>query len=166
LLRHNEYRKWIDIFQASEAGLINISRSYKKFGLQIQDNGDIQFMEWAPNAKSMSIFGEFNNWNRDQHYCKKNDFGCFTITLKANQDGTPCIEHRTRYKLQVEGPDGQKKDRNSAWAKWQNQINDGLFDCVFWNPPANEKYVWNYPNRVKPERDGSLRIYEGHVGMA
>lgn len=47
----------------------------------------------------MSIFGDFNNWNRDQFYCHKNDYGCFTITLKANPDGTPMIKHRMRYKI-------------------------------------------------------------------
>ena len=32
-------------------------------------------MEWAPGAKSMSIFGEFNEWNREEYVCEKNDFG-------------------------------------------------------------------------------------------
>jgi 1,4-alpha-glucan branching enzyme len=76
-------------------------------------------MEWAPNAKGMTIFGDFNGWNRDQYRCRKNEFGCFEITLKACSDGTPLIKHKTRYKLQIEGPDGKKIDKNSAWAKWQ-----------------------------------------------
>jgi len=75
-------------------------------------------MEWAPNARSMTIFGDFNGWNRDQYRAEKNDFGCFCLTLKANPDGTPLIKHRQRYKLQIEGPDYRKMDRNSAWANF------------------------------------------------
>ena len=57
-------------------------------------------------------------------------------------------------------------DRNSAWASKQVQGDSGLFDCVFWNPPENEKFVWKHPNRVKPIKESSLRIYESHVGMS
>ena len=57
-------------------------------------------------------------------------------------------------------------DRNSAWATFQNQNDCGLFDCVFWNPPKEEQYKWKYPERVKPKKESSLRIYESHVGMA
>jgi 1,4-alpha-glucan branching enzyme len=46
--------------------LEKLARSYKKFGLNLQPNNDITFMEWAPEAVSMSIFGEFNGWNRDE----------------------------------------------------------------------------------------------------
>jgi 1,4-alpha-glucan branching enzyme len=49
-------------------------------------------MEWAPGAKSLSIFGDFNNWDREQYMCEKNDFGQFTITLKA-KNGEPVIKH-------------------------------------------------------------------------
>ena len=41
-----------------------------------------------------------------------------------------------------------------------------MFDCVFWNPPKEEKFEWKFPNRVAPKKESSLRIYESHVGMA
>ena len=33
LLRQNEFKKWLDIFQGAEGGLEKIARSYKKYGL-------------------------------------------------------------------------------------------------------------------------------------
>jgi len=57
--------RWLDIFQSAEGGLEKVARSYKKFGLKLQANNEITFMEWAPCAKSISIFGEFNDWNRE-----------------------------------------------------------------------------------------------------
>jgi 1,4-alpha-glucan branching enzyme len=48
-------------------------------------------MEWAPEARSMSIFGEFNGWNRDEFRAQRNEYGCFCITLRAKEDGSPRI---------------------------------------------------------------------------
>jgi 1,4-alpha-glucan branching enzyme len=51
-------------------------------------------MEWAPNAKAMYIFGEFNGWKRGEYWAHKNEFGAFTLTLPALPDGTPRIKHK------------------------------------------------------------------------
>ena len=51
--------------------------------------------------------------------CEKDGFGCFNLTIKANGDGTPKIPHNTKYKIQIEGENGEWKDRNSAWATYQ-----------------------------------------------
>jgi 1,4-alpha-glucan branching enzyme len=69
-------------------------------------NGDLEYTEWAPGAKSLTIFGDFNAWNREEHRCAKNEFGCHTIT------------HNTKYKINIEGPGGERKDRNSAWSRY------------------------------------------------
>jgi 1,4-alpha-glucan branching enzyme len=70
-------------------------------------------------AKGLTIFGDFNGWNREEFRCEKNEFGTFRITLKAKPDGTPLIAHGQKYKINIEGPDGSRKDRNSAWASFQ-----------------------------------------------
>ena len=124
------------MFEDAEGSLLNVARSYTKYGLNLQPNGDITYKEWAPEAKSLSIFGDFNYWNRDEFHCAKDGYGCFAVTIKANQDGSPRIPHNSKYKICIEGPNGEKKDRNSAWAAVQVQDpKTHLFDCVFWNPP-------------------------------
>lgn len=84
----------------------------------MQANGDIVYKEWCPNAKSLSIFGDFNGWNREEFRCEKDAFGSFNCTIKANGDGTPRIGHNTKYKISIEGPDGSRKDRNSAYSRY------------------------------------------------
>lgn len=98
-LRVKEFRKWLQIFKDAEGGLLKVARSYKQFGLNVQDNGDITYKEWAPAANSISVFGEFNGWNRDEFRCSKDGFGQHTCTIKANPDGTPRIPHNTKYKV-------------------------------------------------------------------
>lgn len=49
--------------------------------------------------------------------------------------GKPRIPHNTKYKINIEGPNGDKRDRNSAWARMAIQDEKTtLYDCVFWNP--------------------------------
>lgn len=145
---------------------MKVARSYKRFGLHLQPNNDITFCEWCPGARGMRIFGDFNNWNRGEFFCEKNEFGCFTITLKALEDGTPRIKHRQKYKIHIEGADGSWMDRNSAWATMQVQGNT-LFDCMFWNPPEEEKHKWQHKRPVENlAKKQGVRIYESHVGMA
>lgn len=115
-LRIDECKKWLQIFKDAEGGLLNVGRSYNKYGLNVQTNGDITYKEWAPSANSISIFGEFNGWNREEFKSGKDGFGCFNILIPA-KDGKPRIPHNSKYKINIEGPNGEKKDRNSAWTR-------------------------------------------------
>lgn len=107
------------MFQDAEGGLLSIARGYKKYGLQVQANGDIEYNEWAPGAKALTIFGDFNQWNREEYRCTRNEFGTWSIKIPANPDGTTRIAHDSKYKINIEGPDGNKMDRNSAWSTYQ-----------------------------------------------
>jgi 1,4-alpha-glucan branching enzyme len=53
------------IFNEAEGGLLQIAHSYKKFGMHVREDNSIEFIEWAPAALSLSLFGDFNNWNRE-----------------------------------------------------------------------------------------------------
>lgn len=35
-------------------------KGYEKFGLNVQPNGDIIYREWAPNALTATLIGEFS----------------------------------------------------------------------------------------------------------
>jgi 1,4-alpha-glucan branching enzyme len=39
------------------------SRLYEKFGCTLAEGGIAQFVVWAPNAESVSVIGDFNDWN-------------------------------------------------------------------------------------------------------
>jgi 1,4-alpha-glucan branching enzyme len=50
-----KYYSWKDTF-ASEAGsFLNFTRSYNKYGLNINKDGDLEYREWAPGAKELSL---------------------------------------------------------------------------------------------------------------
>ncbi len=67
--------------------MLNIGRSYNKYGLNVMPNGDVVYKEWAPGAQSIAIFGDFNGWNREEYRVGKDEFGTFNCVIKANADG-------------------------------------------------------------------------------
>ena len=68
-----------------------MAESYKQFGLHINESGEVKYREWAPSAQALSLFGEFNNWDRGQYVAQKDQFGVFTLTIPAKPDGSSVI---------------------------------------------------------------------------
>lgn len=62
-------------------------------------------------------------------------------------------------------PTGEVIDRIPAWIRRavQDLSVSPVYEAVFWNPPAEEQYLFHHP---RPKRPLSLRIYEAHVGIS
>jgi 1,4-alpha-glucan branching enzyme len=43
--------------------LLDFAHSYKKFGLNVNEEGDLEYREWAPNAKELSLVNSFCRTN-------------------------------------------------------------------------------------------------------
>ena len=161
--RNEHFKNLLHQIESNEKSLENFSNSYQNMGLHVLPNGDIKYREYAPGAKGIALFGEFNNWNRDQYWAKRDQYGFWELII-PNEDGKPRIKHNTKVKCNVVLSNGQWADRNPIWIEYLYQNTQSLiFDGVFWNP--EEKYVWKYPKKHLP-RPRSLRIYEAHVGMS
>ncbi|OJJ77151.1 hypothetical protein ASPBRDRAFT_165825 [Aspergillus brasiliensis CBS 101740] len=155
---------WVKTINESEGGLDKFSRGYERYGLNVNANGDITYREWAPNAVKAELVGDFNNWDVTAHPMTKNSFGVWEITLPA-KDGVPVIPHDSKIKITMVTPQGERIYRIPAWIKRvvQDLTVSPIYESVFWNPPATERYQFKHPRPKKPE---SLRIYEAHVGIS
>lgn len=58
--RYNHAQKWIKDLGETEGGLEKFSRGCEKYGFNVQENGDISYREWAPNAKQAYLVGDFS----------------------------------------------------------------------------------------------------------
>eukprot|EP00184_Porphyridium_aerugineum_P004089 CAMPEP_0184694400 /NCGR_PEP_ID=MMETSP0313-20130426/2380_1 /TAXON_ID=2792 /ORGANISM="Porphyridium aerugineum, Strain SAG 1380-2" /LENGTH=757 /DNA_ID=CAMNT_0027152691 /DNA_START=83 /DNA_END=2356 /DNA_ORIENTATION=- len=164
--RYHEYLAKKKAIEEAEGSIAEFAQGYKKLGfVRQQDPPGLLVTEWAPGAAQVFLFGDFNNWDRNSHSLKRDDYGKWSIFLPDKADGTPVIQHNTKVKLCVVTPGGMRLDRNPAWAPYCVQNPQSfLYDMVYWNPPAEVKYQWKGPEHTKaPE---SLRIYEVHIGMA
>lgn len=150
-----------------EGGIEGFSRGYEKMGFnRNEETGEITYREWAPNAKSACLFGDFNNWATDANgvWMTKNDFGVFEVTVPPNADGSPGIPHGSRVKIHLETQDGSWVDKIPAWIKFAVQAPGNIpFDGIYYDPPKEEQYEMKWSRPDAPEE---LRIYEAHVGMS
>ncbi|OQN99555.1 1,4-alpha-glucan-branching enzyme [Cryoendolithus antarcticus] len=161
--RFSKAQKWINDIDKSEGGLEKFSRGYERYGFNISSDGTITYREWAPNAMRAYLVGDFNNWNRDSHEMKRDDFGVWEIVLPPH-NGQPAIEHDSKVKISMVVPnDGQRAERIPVWIKrvTQDLTVSPIYDARFWNPP--QKYKFKNPRPPKP---ASARIYEAHVGIS
>lgn len=58
--RYARAQKWIKTIDETEGGLDNFSKGNRLFGFNVQENGDIVYREWAPNAMRAYLIGEFS----------------------------------------------------------------------------------------------------------
>uniref|UniRef100_A0A8R7PG48 Glycosyl hydrolase family 13 catalytic domain-containing protein n=1 Tax=Triticum urartu TaxID=4572 RepID=A0A8R7PG48_TRIUA len=160
--RYSEYRRIRAAIDQHEGGLEAFSRGYEKLGFTRSAEG-ITYREWAPGAHSAALVGDFNNWNPNADTMTRDDYGVWEIFLPNNADGSPAIPHGSRVKIRMDTPSGVK-DSISAWIKFSVQAPGEIpFNGIYYDPPEEEKYVFQHPQPKRPE---SLRIYESHIGMS
>ena len=77
-------------------------KGYEFFGSRFVGDSVI-FRVWAPRARSVSVVGDFNHWDRACHEMHKiSDNGIWEISIKG-------LKQYDAYKYSIEGPSGQIK---------------------------------------------------------
>lgn len=57
------------------------------------------FREWAPAAQSVSLIGDFNNWNLKENVCEKLDNGIFEVFIPDDTEYVPSVPHHQKSPL-------------------------------------------------------------------
>lgn len=148
-----------------KAQLLGACKSLKEFanghlyyGFHKQKNGWI-YREWAPNADSVTLVGDFNNWDYQSHKLKKLANGNWEIFIKDKNS----LEHKSNVKIQISA-NGHTFDRIPLYMKRvvQDPVTN-IFCGQIWQP--DNDFVWTDKDfnisDVKP-----VLIYEAHIGVA
>ena len=118
------------------------------------------FREWAPNATSMWLVGDFSNWKIDPRFEVFRIPGTDTWAREIDAD---LIRHGDNYRLEMRW-EGGHGERIPAYARYVVQDpKTKLFSAQVYEPA--EQYVWRNKAPAKP-KDFVPFIYEAHVGMA
>ena len=117
--------------------------------------------EWAPAAKEMYVFGDFNGWTRYQYPLRHRDDGIWEIFLDDKTFGKTFV-HGSLYKLIVRGADDSMLERLPAYTKRAVQDDTTkIFSAQVWK----SDFDWEGDD-FKPNPKEPLLIYECHIGMA
>lgn len=142
---------------AQDGSLKAFANAHNYFGLHRTESGWV-FREWAPNATSITLIGDFSKWKELRKYAlKRKDNGVWEIKLpeKALQNGQ-------LYKMIVSW-EGGSGERIPAYANRVVQDEESkIFSAQVWCP--EKPYKWNVKKFVPDTKP--LLIYECHIGMA
>ncbi len=126
------------------------------YGLHREENSWV-IREWAPNAKSIHLIGDFSDW-------KAKDI--FRFAKVGNEDWEcrlPLAElsHGMFYKLLIDWGTGSH-ERIPAYCRRVVQDEETkIFSAQVWNPLNNFKWKNPLPKDIE-----NPLIYEAHIGMA
>jgi 1,4-alpha-glucan branching enzyme len=146
----------IDLFKAGKH-----YRIYEKLGAHIVESHGkpgTYFAVWAPNAKYVSVIGNFNEWNRHSHgmHVRWDGSGIWEIFI-------PAIGQGTYYKYYIESHDGYTVEKADPYG----------YHCE--TPPHTASIVWgldfswsdkkwtNERNRTSA-LNKPISVYEVHLG--
>ncbi len=154
--RYEAAKNRIDQLSSDSGSLKDFASGFLFYGLH-RTNDKWIFREWAPNATSIYLLGEFNNWEKQKDFSlKKRTEGNWEIELPVN-----AFEHGQRYKLLVNWEGGSGYRIPSYANRCVQDENTKGFDAQIW---ATEPFRWQHsPLPKTPEQP---IIYEAHIGMA
>lgn len=117
----------------------------------------VRFAVWAPNARQVSVVGDFNGWNGAQHPLASHQGGVWEGVVSGLSEGQA-------YKFHVTGVDGAVRQRADPMAR-QAELPPRTASVV----PVRAPYVWHDAawmshRRARHAEAQPLCIYEVHLG--
>jgi len=107
------------------------------------------FRTWAPHAKSVTLTGDFNKWDKKKHQMEAEEGGHWYIEIPNAKNGQ-------KYKFLIETAEGEILERTDPYARRvENSVGKSIIykDDFDWKDDNFEIQDWN-----------SLIIYELHIG--
>ncbi len=136
------------------------SRAYEFMGSHFEKRGrypGVVFRVWAPGAKSVSVIGDFNEWNRGATPMKKISVGVWEVFVSG-------LEQYSAYKYCVETSRGkflEKSDPYAFHAEVRPKTASKAYDLDAYEWRDDE---WIAARSACPMFDRPMNIYELHPG--
>ncbi|HZR03756.1 MAG TPA: 1,4-alpha-glucan branching protein GlgB [Burkholderiales bacterium] len=136
-------------------------RAYEKLGAHLGEadgQPGATFRVWAPNARSVSVIGDFNNWNADaNHLSARWDHSGIWEGFIARVEPGAC------YKFRIIGRNGETFDKSDPYAvRTETPPNTA---SVVWR--LDYEWLdgdWMLDRRARNALDAPMAIYEVHLG--
>ena len=135
-------------------------RAYEKLGVHLvtfdEQEGAV-FAVWAPNARQVSVIGDFNEWNGDACPMQPSNAGIWTIFI-------PGLKEHTVYKYRITTRENEQFDKSDPYG-FSMELRPDTGSVV-----ANlDRYEWRDEDWVRERSqrqslDGPISVYEVHIG--
>ena len=151
----NEAKPALEVFHTGDS-----VRAYDFLGAHLVNRNDkngVVFRVWAPTARSVSVAGDFNNWNNEANYMYNIGYGVWEVFVEG-------VKEFCTYKYCIESEYGDRLMKADPYA-FHAQTRPGQASVVY----DIESYSWNdseWFNKRKENNISSspMNIYEIHAG--
>ncbi len=138
----------------------NHHRIYEKLGshvAEVEGVSGVYFAVWAPNARNVSVLGDFNHWDGRNHQMRRLSNGIWDLfipTLKAGES----------YKYEIKNYDGHIYEKSDPYG-FQQEIRPKTASIV----TDLDSYAWQDDDWLEKRRQTEpltqpVSIYEVHLG--
>ncbi len=160
--RFERYQNRLKSIEKQYGSLGTFASAHQFFGLHYDRiRRGWWYREWAPAAHYLSIFGDFNGWQRYANPLENTGNGIWEIFLPDDEYKNKLV-HGSLLKVIVQSSIGEQERLPIYINRVVQDENTKDFSAQFWNP---EKY-YVFENQSPKLKDEPLLIYESHVGMA
>jgi 1,4-alpha-glucan branching enzyme len=138
----------------------NHHRIYEKLGAHvIEQNGvkGVYFAVWAPNARNVSVLGDFNSWDGREHQMRKRENIIWEIFI-------PDLDYGTHYKYEIKNWEGHIYEKSDPFGFYQ-EVRPKTASIV----ADLDSYQWNDQDWLEKRRNTDplkqpVSVYEMHLG--
>lgn len=134
-------------------------KSYEMLGAHLKDEKGqkgVRFTVWAPNARSVSVVGSFNNWDKSRHPLQRQEeSGIWSLFV-------PGIKEGELYKYHLLTPNGRelmKADPYAFYAETRPKSASIIYDLKGYNWGDAAWFA-----QKKAAYQSPVNIYEVHLG--
>ncbi|MDD2965133.1 MAG: alpha-amylase family glycosyl hydrolase [Bacteroidales bacterium] len=161
--RNQRYVTRLKSIEEEHGSLTRFATAHEYFGIHFDAKTDTWiYREWAPRARDLYFFGDFNRWQRHANRMNRIDNGVWEIVLPRDQ--YPDLKHESLVKVLVHGENGWYERIPVYIRRVVQNIETRDFAGQVWAPPA--PFDWGGRDRFDLRQLGELYIYETHVGMS
>jgi 1,4-alpha-glucan branching enzyme len=158
--RHSFFSDEMMRIKKSYGSLIEYAGRHLELGFQYNsEKKGWWYREWAPAASSLSLIGDFNNWDDKAHPLTESDNGIWEIFVPD----TDKIKPDSEVKVRVVAANGTK-DRVPAYIRYAVQ-NPETYDFTGTIGHVKSDFKWN-DQKFNLVDIKTPFIYECHTGMA
>lgn len=151
----NEARPALEVFHTGDS-----VHAYNLLGAHLvnwNDRDGCVFRVWAPTAKSVSVAGEFNNWDNEATFMYDIGYGVWEVFVEG-------VKEFCAYKYCIESEYGDKLMKADPYA-FHAQTRPGQASIVY----NIENYSWNDSEWLNKRKENNIssspmNIYEIHAG--
>ena len=132
--------------------------AYRYFGCQYDESrGKAVFRVFAPSASSVSVVGDFNDWDKDKGLMRLTGQGIYELSAD-------CVKKFDAYKFLITTPEGKLIYKSDPYA-FHSETHEGTNSKVY---PLSDIKVSDAAYREKLKEkdiyDCPMNIYEAHIG--